>query len=93
MPACRALSRVSLAMLALAAPAYAQADSAPLEIGRTFRMASRVLSEERTIDVTLPRGYATGTERYPVIVVLDGESEHEIVAAAVLESVIDPCRH
>jgi predicted alpha/beta superfamily hydrolase len=73
---------MSLAMLALAAPAYAQTESAPLEIGRTFQMASRVLSEERTIDVTLPRGYATGTERYPVIVVLDGESEHEIVAAA-----------
>jgi predicted alpha/beta superfamily hydrolase len=41
-----------------------------------------VLGEERIIDVALPRGYETVTDRYPVIVVLDGEWSHEIATAA-----------
>ena len=48
----------------------------------SFRLDSRLLGEPRVIDVALPAGYARNTERrYPVIVVLDGESEHEMAAA------------
>ena len=61
----------------------AQADSgAPLEIGRSFGIPSRILGETRLVDVSLPRGYDTNVDRrYPVVVVLDGEDEHEIAAA------------
>lgn len=44
------------------------------------QLNSRTLGETRTIDVSLPRGYAGSSERYPVIVVLDGEFEHEIAS-------------
>jgi predicted alpha/beta superfamily hydrolase len=54
----------------------------PLEIGRSYRLESRILNETRLIDVTLPADYESRTDqRYPVVVVLDGEDEHEIAAA------------
>jgi hypothetical protein len=60
-----------------------QADAGtPLEIGRTYQLQSVVLGEQRTIDVSLPTGYATDTtQRYPVLMVLDGEFEHQIAAS------------
>ncbi|MGE0441303.1 MAG: alpha/beta hydrolase [Gemmatimonadales bacterium] len=82
MVARRALNLLSLGMLAGAAPSPAQTATVPLELGQTFKMTSRLLSEERTIDVTLPRGYQANPGRFPVIVVLDAESQHEVVAAA-----------
>ena len=49
---------------------------------RRDTIASRVLGERRIIDVTLPRRYAADVgARYPVVIVLDGESEGEIAAA------------
>ena len=70
------------ALLALTVSFLAQADSGkPLEIGRTYRVPSRILGEERVIDVSLPPGYGSDTsQRYPVLVVLDGEYEHVIAA-------------
>lgn len=70
--------------LGLAAPdvAASQSDAGtPIERGRSFQLPSRVLGETRVIDVTLPDGYATEAgRRYPVLVVLDGESEQEPAA-------------
>lgn len=54
----------------------------PLEIGKSYRLESRVLNEPRVFDVSLPAGYEADTAtRYPVVVVLDGGEEHEIAAA------------
>jgi predicted alpha/beta superfamily hydrolase len=44
----------------------------PLVIGETFRFDSRVLGEQRTINVYLPPGYAEGADRLPVLYALDG---------------------
>jgi predicted alpha/beta superfamily hydrolase len=78
----RILTSVSLGTAVVPSASLAQvAAGAPLEIGRTHQIQSRVLAEPRVIDVTLPRRYATATERYPVLFVLDGEVEHEIAAA------------
>ncbi len=64
--------------------ALVQADAGtPLEIGRTYRIASRTLGETRVIDVSLPQSYGDDTtRRYPVLVVLDGDYEHQIAAAS-----------
>lgn len=74
---------VLIAGLVLPAVCGAQADSGrPVEIGRSFRIQSRSLGEQRVIDVALPAGYAADTgRRYPVLVVLDGDFEFEIAAA------------
>lgn len=67
--------------LALPSPAVAQSAGTPIEIGRSYRIESHALGEPRTIDVSLPRDYAADTsQHYPVLVVLDGEFEHEIAA-------------
>ena len=62
--------------------ALVQADAGtPLEIGRTYRIASRTLGETRVIDVSLPQSYGSDTtRRYPVLVVLDGDYDHQIAA-------------
>lgn len=73
---------VLLVGLAMPAVSGAQADSGrALELGRSYRIASRSLGEQRVIDVALPAGYAADTgRRYPVLVVLDGDFEFEIAA-------------
>ena len=71
------------ALLLLLAVAQATPDTgAPLEIGRTYRIASRMLGETRVIDVSLPASYRSdSTRRYPLLLVLDGEFEHQIAAS------------
>ena len=53
-------------------PVRAADGQTPIAIGETFRLVSRVLGEERVINVYLPPEYATSTERYPVLYMLDG---------------------
>jgi len=59
----------------------AQGAPAPNEHPTGIIVESRVLGERRAIDVALPAGYAAdSTRRYPLVVVLDGESEGELAA-------------
>lgn len=46
----------------------------PIAIGETFRIQAPNLGEERNILLSLPRGYAGGQERYPVLYLLDGDA-------------------
>jgi hypothetical protein len=69
-------------LVLLATLTLQQDPGTPLEYGRSYRLESRILGETRVIDVSLPEGYAEHTERrYSVLVVLDGEFEHEIAAS------------
>jgi len=43
-----------------------------IEIGKKYKFYSEVLDEEREIWVRLPEGYESGTDKYPVVYVLDG---------------------
>lgn len=48
---------------------------APIELGRSFEMTSKVLGDVRRINILLPDGYADPKEaetRYPVLYLLDG---------------------
>jgi predicted alpha/beta superfamily hydrolase len=54
----------------------------PVERGRLIQLQSQVLGEGRAIEISLPDGYAENpTRNYPVLIVLDGEYEHEIASA------------
>jgi predicted alpha/beta superfamily hydrolase len=58
-----------------AAPAVQQPprqDGQPIEIGRSFKVHSAALGEERIVNVHLPPGYGTGEKRYPVLYLIDG---------------------
>ncbi|MBL0313426.1 MAG: alpha/beta hydrolase [Holophagaceae bacterium] len=45
-----------------------------ITIGETFRVHAAKLQEDRNILLSLPRGYAGGQERYPVLYLLDGDA-------------------
>ena len=72
-----------VASLALPTLAAAQTDSGvPIPRATSFHFTSRVLGETRVVDIALPAGYERDTgQRYPVLVVLDGEFEHDIAAS------------
>jgi predicted alpha/beta superfamily hydrolase len=55
-----------------ALPPQVSAATAPLVIGETFRLDSKVLGQSRVINVYLPPGYAERAERYPVLYMPDG---------------------
>ena len=44
----------------------------PAAIGETLTIDSKVLDEERTINIYVPPGYGTGSTRYPVLYMPDG---------------------
>ncbi|MDY6949252.1 MAG: alpha/beta hydrolase-fold protein [Pseudomonadota bacterium] len=62
----------------LSASAFAQnlelTDAGPLSIGTTLTLQSAALNETRTVHVALPPDYATSTQRYPVVYVLDAQT-------------------
>src|SRR5882672_3576294 len=70
-------------LIALVGMLALQADTGgSVEIARSYRIESRTLGETRVIDVSLPASYGyDSTRRYPVLVVLDGDYEHQIAAA------------
>jgi len=55
----------------------------PITIGTKFKIASKRLNEERTIEVYFPRSYHDTKQRFPVIYTLDGEGTGSITASAV----------
>lgn len=76
--------QVMVQAVAVPAGGSAQEAESALEYGRSRRMASQMLGETRIIDVTLPASYDRSADRrYPVLVVLDGESQQQVAAALV----------
>lgn len=52
--------------------------SAPVVLGTSYRFASRVMNEERVLNVLLPPGYDESEEaRFPVIYLLDGAVDED----------------
>ncbi|MEE8191556.1 MAG: alpha/beta hydrolase-fold protein [Gemmatimonadales bacterium] len=64
---------VALAAAVLPRGAAAQDSPAPYVIGETHTITSNVLGEERRLIVGLPQGYEGGSQRYPVMYLLDGD--------------------
>ena len=46
----------------------------PITNAEAVRMTSKVLGEERTILVSIPRGYENGEGRFPVLYLTDGDA-------------------
>jgi len=84
----RVRSFICLVSWTLFAPVAAPASvekADPFSIGEQFHLQSTVLTEGRTYIVHLPRGYETGKDAYPVLVVLDAEVHFGLTAAALDE--------
>jgi hypothetical protein len=61
--------------------AFDQQLDGPVVIGETVRLESKLLKESRTLLVAKPARYDGGTERYPVLYLLDAESHFQFVSA------------
>ena len=63
-------------------PATRLDSGAPLVVGRTHTLDSRVLGQKRTVSVGLPEGYDETGSSYPVLYVLDGAANAPTVRGA-----------
>jgi predicted alpha/beta superfamily hydrolase len=60
--------------------AAGQKDGDPILAGVSMTIRSKVMQEERPLQVHLPRGYETSTDRYPVLILLDGPNNfHHVI--------------
>lgn len=66
----------TIALPALAAQPVALPPAAPIVIGQTYTLLSKVLGGERRLSVYLPEHYADPGRSFPVLFLLDG-GEHE----------------
>lgn len=63
----------ALALLApLSAAAQQPPSGAPITLGTSHELPSKILGEARQVNVRTPSGYAKSEGRYPVLYVLDG---------------------
>ena len=63
--------------------ARAQTQAGSVVIGDTVQLQSNTLKESRTLLIAKPAGYDNGTDRYPVLYLLDGETHFRYTAAIV----------
>jgi uncharacterized protein len=52
-------------------------------IGEALKLRSAILEEDRTLQISLPNGYQSSRERYPVVYVLDGEGQFAQAVGAI----------
>ena len=86
---------VALLIVSLSLPALAQTTSKPVVIGQSYKIPSATMGTTRTINVWLPPGYVEGTQRYPVIYLLDGgvdQDFHHISGLAQLGTIVGTTR-
>ncbi|MCX6150619.1 MAG: alpha/beta hydrolase-fold protein [Ignavibacteriales bacterium] len=69
-----------LSMLAEKNIAQPQKD---VEIGKTIKLSSNILTEERDIFIYLPNNYNNSTNEYPVLYLLDAETHFNYTAGVV----------
>ena len=75
------MQRSLVLLLLLGMPRIAQAQTKPVVIGETIQLDSGALKESRTLFIAKPAGYDSGTERYPVLYLLDGEEYFRFTAS------------
>ena len=80
---CFAPLAVLCALLILRINSSAQKQGNPVVIGETVQLQSRILKESRTLLISKPDGYDDGTERYPVLYLLDGETHFRYASGVV----------
>lgn len=86
---------LALLLALLPLPALAQQSSTPIVIGQSYKLPSATMGAARTINVWLPPGYAEGTQRYPVLYLLDGgvdQDFHHISGLAQLGTIVGATR-
>jgi len=82
------LALASILLPPFGAPANADDKAAPLVIGETFAIDSKILGEKRRINVYMPPGYAESSDlRFPVLYMPDGGMAEDFLHVAGLVQV------
>ena len=72
----------------IAMAVQAQQPAEPVVIGEKFQIQSKILNETRSLIIAKPAGYGEGKEAYPVLYLLDGESQF-LHAAGIVRFLAD----
>lgn len=86
---------LALLLALLPLPALAQPAGTSIVIGQSYKLPSTTMEAARTINVWLPPGYEKGTQRYPVLYLLDGgvdQDFHHISGLAQLGTIVGTTR-
>jgi predicted alpha/beta superfamily hydrolase len=70
-------------LLAWAVVSQGQNQNHFVTIGRRVQIHSEILKQSRSLTVSKPNSYGSGTDRYPVLYLLDGETNFEYTAPIV----------
>ena len=70
-------------LLAWGVCSLGQNQSNSIAIGQTVQIKSAILNQSRSLTISKPEDYDDSTDRYPVLYLLDGESNFEFTAAIV----------
>jgi len=76
----RLWSTLLIALLAICVPSLATAqatDGTPIIAGTSYTLHSKILGDDREVNVWLPTSYAKSTTRYTVLYVLDGARDQD----------------
>jgi hypothetical protein len=79
----RVLTAAAFLVLSLASPVRGQ-EPPTLSFGTIDHLHSKVLGEDRRLNVLLPPGYEGSSEKYPVLYVLDGSAHEDYFHVASL---------
>lgn len=76
------VAAASALSFAAPAPTRPPPTSQPIVLGTSHTIQSKALGESRTINVVLPPGYAKANTRYPVIYLIDGGVDQDLLHVA-----------
>ncbi len=57
----------------------AKKNSNPFVLGETVTISSKILNEDRKLNIYLPTGYGESSKNYPVIYLLDGSADEDFI--------------
>ncbi len=72
----KSLSIITLALIIVFCPVFSKEskEEEPVKIGHIEKFYSAILQEERQLEVSLPYGFDSGMNNYPLVLILDGGS-------------------
>ncbi len=76
-------SVIVIVLLSISSFSFSQTATSNIILGQTISLESKILNETREIMVFTPKGYNQSIESYPVLYVLDGETNFFISTAIV----------
>src|SRR4051812_35878886 len=75
--------RAGFWVLVLAVCSFGQNQTDSVTNGQTVEIPSKNFKQSRSLTISKPEGYENGTDAYPVLYLLDGESNFEYTAPIV----------